>query len=219
MAEVTRQLSALPRRNIPSRVSVHSFDGSQDQTEPRRRASPQHGSRAPRRNSAARVGIRGGDHSLRRGTIAEEDLQLLGGSNQRRRFCAEAVVLFRIRAELRFRANDGDGADDSVAVAVPEGRKLLEQEAVAVRVDDEAPGLLFPVLPRHEHEVSLLPPKRLLPAVGVEREILQRRRVVAADKIDDEPDVHEVVGVDRGGFLFQPAQVRRPRGAVVTGEV
>lgn len=122
---------------------------------------------------------------MRGGAIAEEELQLLGGlPDQRRRFCFKEVALVRVRAKLGVGGeDDGDGACDGVTVAVPE-RKLLEQAAVAVRVVDEASSLLLQIIlqRRRQHEVAFLPPKRLLPAVRVEREILRRRnrRIFAA---------------------------------------
>lgn len=159
---------------------------------------------------------------MRGGAIAEEELQLLGGlPDQRRRFCFKEVALVRVRAELGVGGeDDGDGACDGVTVAVPE-RKLLEQAAVAVRVVDEASSVLLQIIlqRRRQHEVAVLPPKGLLPALRVEREILRRRnrRIFAAKQVDDKSDVRKIVGVI--GFLIEPAKVRRSGGAVVAGEV
>lgn len=135
----------------------------------------------------------------------------LRGSDRWQRFPSEEVVLIRIREERGVGEDDGDGAGDGVAVAVQE-RKLLEQEAVAVRLPEQTEGFLVPVLQRNE--VSVLPAKPgVLPAVGVKREILRqrrRRRIVAADEVDDESDVHEAVVrvVGGGGVLVEQAPVR-----------
>lgn len=91
-------------------------------------------------------------------------------------------------------------------MAIPE-RKLLEQKTIAVRIAEQAESLLVQIL--QGDEVAVLPPERILPAVGIEREVLWRRRFVAAEQVDDEPDVHETVSISvGGGFLVEPVEVR-----------
>lgn len=88
-------------------------------------------------------------------------------------------------------------------MAVPT-RKPLEQKTIAVRIAEQAASLLLQVL--QGDEVAVLPPEGILPAIGIEREVLRRRRFVAAKQVDDEPDVHETVSVS--GVLVEPAEVR-----------
>lgn len=100
-------------------------------------------------------------------------------------------------------------------------RKLLEQTAVSFRISAEGESLLVPILQRNE--VAVLQTARILPAIGIKLEILQRRRrrLVETEQIDDESDVPPIIGDQRRRrrVLVEPVAMRRSRGVTVAGKV
>lgn len=100
--------------------------------------------------------------------------------------------------------------------------KLLEQTAIAVRISTEGESILIPILQRNEIAV-LQTTRRILSAIGIKLEILQRRRrrFIETKQVDDKSNVSPIVGNQRrsSNVLIEPIEMRRSRGITITGEI
>ncbi|KAL8542827.1 hypothetical protein ACS0TY_003641 [Phlomoides rotata] len=112
-------------------------------------------------------------------------------------------------------------AGNILSVAVPaRRRKLVEQTTFPVQLTIKTQSILLPLLQRNE--IPILPAaehRRILTVIRVEL-TAQRRQFVEEDKVVRQPIVHAVIGCSGWRAVFvEPAEERRSRGAIVTGEI